>query len=179
MRRRAVLGLGASAGAGVLVGACGFRPVYMPTGSGRPGTATRELAAIEVGVIPDRPGQLLRQALQDRLEGSTTGVPRLYDLSVDYSVPGEGLGIRQDNSVTRVRLTGRASWTLRAQTPQRPVVTTGSARVVDDYNVIDQQYFGADLENETAQRRIANAVADQIALQLAVFFRRRALASGS
>jgi hypothetical protein len=77
-----------------------------------------------------------------------------------------------------VRLTGRASWTLRAQNPQRTVVTSGSARAVDDYNVVDQQYFGADLDNETAQRRVAEAVADQIALQLAVFFKRRAMAQG-
>jgi len=178
MLRRLLLRAGALAGLAALAAGCGFHPVYMPTESGKPGVASRELAAINVGVIPDRPGQLLRQALHDRFDGSFAGEPRLYDLSVDYSVPGEGIGVRNDNSVTRVRLTGRASWTLRAQNPQRTVVTSGSARAVDDYNVVDQQYFGADLDNETAQRRVAEAVADQIALQLAVFFKRRAMAQG-
>ncbi|MDQ2801372.1 MAG: hypothetical protein M3Y41_01300, partial [Pseudomonadota bacterium] len=43
---------------------CGFQPVYMPTASGSAGPARRELAAVNVQIIPDRPGQLLRQALQ-------------------------------------------------------------------------------------------------------------------
>ena len=44
---------------------CGFQPVYMPTASGKAGVAQRELAAVHVDLIPYRPGQLLRQALQD------------------------------------------------------------------------------------------------------------------
>ena len=48
----------------------------MPTASGKAGVAQRELAAIQVDLIPDRPGQLLRQALQDRLEMGASGVAR-------------------------------------------------------------------------------------------------------
>ena len=66
--RRRMLALAAAAA----LSGCGFQPVYMPTASGNAGVAQRELAAIQVALIPDRPGQLLRQALQDRLE---TGEP--------------------------------------------------------------------------------------------------------
>ena len=64
MNRRRLLVLAA----GASLSGCGFQPVYMPTASGKAGVAQRELAAIQVDLIPDRPGQVLRQALQDRLE---------------------------------------------------------------------------------------------------------------
>jgi LPS-assembly lipoprotein len=44
---------------------------------------------------------------------------------------------------------------------------------MDAFNVLDQQYFAADLNTEQVQRRLASSVADQIAVQLAAFFRRR------
>ena len=55
---------------------CGFRPVYMPTASGKPGIAQRELGGGQCrDHLPDRPGQLLRQALQQRLDRPAPGSP--------------------------------------------------------------------------------------------------------
>jgi LPS-assembly lipoprotein len=147
--------------------------MYMPTASGNAGIAQRDLAAIAVGIIPDRPGQLLRQALQERFERAG-GVARLYDLAVGYEITGEGIAIRHDNTTTRLRLIGRADWTLRAQDATRRVLLSGNARAVDAVNVLREQYFAADLGNEAAQRRLAEAMAEQITLQLATYFHRRA-----
>lgn len=160
-------------GAGALA-SCGFEPVYMPTASGKAGPAQRELAAINVPVIPDRPGQLLRQDLQERLASDSGATPQRYDLAVNFSISGEGIAINPDNIATRLRMIGTAQYTLRARDPALTVITSGSARAMDAFNVLDQQYFAADLENEQVQRRLASALADQIAMQLAVFFRRRA-----
>jgi len=168
--RRGLLALGG----GVALAGCGFQPVYMPTASGRAGPAQREMEAISVSNIPDRPGQLLRQALQERLEGGSRGVPRRYDLAVVFAVSGEGIGVLPDNTATRVRLVASADWTLQGLDPARTVITRGRARTSDAFNVLDQQYFAADLSNEQVQRRLASALADQIAMQLAVFFRRQA-----
>jgi LPS-assembly lipoprotein len=178
IRRRTLLSLagsGCAFAAATALGGCGFAPVYARTGSGAPGIASRELSAISVDIIGDRPGQLLRQALQTRFEGDGSGVARRYDLSVDYSIPGEGIAVQPDSSVTYVRLIANAKWTLRAQDPARTVITTGRARAMDAVNVLDNQYFASDLETETVQRRLAEAVADQIALQLASFFRKRTI----
>lgn len=164
--------------AGASLSGCGFQPVYMPTASGKAGVAQRELAAIHVDLIPDRPGQLLRQALQQRLEGSDSGVARRYDLSVGFAVAGEGIAVQPDTIATRLRMTGSANWTLTAQDPGRTRLTSGYARAMDAINLIDEQYFALDLENEAITRRLAEALADQITLQLAVFFRKRAAASG-
>jgi LPS-assembly lipoprotein len=174
MRRRGFL----IAGIGVALTGCGFQPVYMPTASGTPGVAQRELAAIHVAIIPDRPGQLLRQALQARFEGSGSGVAQRYELRVGFGIGGDAIAILPNSNPTRVREIGNASWTLVAQDPARTTVTSGTARAVDAYNLIDAQYFASDLENEVVQRRLAEALADQITMQLAVYFRRHAAASG-
>jgi LPS-assembly lipoprotein len=171
--RRGFLALGA----GVTLTGCGFQPVYMPTASGSAGVSQRELAAIAVGIIPNRPGQQLRQALQDRLEMGSSGVVHRYELDVSFGISGEGIGILSDTTATRVRLIGTATWTLVAQDPGRTRITSGSAKSMDAFNLISEQYFAADMENEAVQRRIAEALADQITLQLASFFRERAAAS--
>jgi LPS-assembly lipoprotein len=150
----------------------------MPTASGNAGVAQRELAAIEVALMPERPGQLLRQALQDRLEMAASGVAHRYMLTASFGISGDYLDIGAGYLPSRVRLTGSASWTLVAQDPARTPVTNGYAKTVDAYNIIGGQYFGADQENEALTRRIASALADQITLQLATFFRQRAATTG-
>ncbi len=173
--RRALLALTLAA---PLAG-CGFQPVYMPTASGKPGVAQREMAAIFVNIINDRPGQELRQALQARLERGATGVAQLYDLSVSYGIGGEGIAIQSDNTSTYTRLVARASWYLTTQDPARTLLASGSARALDNFNILDEQYFAADQENDFAAARLAEAVADQITLQIAAYFRHRDLASAA
>jgi LPS-assembly lipoprotein len=170
--RRRLLGLGAGVLAGAVLNGCGFRPLYMPTASGKPGVAQRELAAVNVGLIPERPGQLLRQALQDRM-GSDAGGPHRYDLRVVFWITGEGVGLQSDSTVTRIRLFGNANWTLLAQDPAHTKLTSGSARSLDGLNIFNSDYFAQDLENEVAQKRIAEAVAQEMITQLAVWFRNR------
>jgi LPS-assembly lipoprotein len=175
LRRRGLLGLGL----GGFVAGCGFQPVYMSAGHGEQSVAQRELAAVTVNIIPDRPGQLLRQALQERLERGATGVAQLYNLNVGYGIAGEGIAIQQDSNTTRIRLVARASWFLNAQDPARTQLATGSARAFDAYNNFNEQYFASDQENDAAAVRLAGAVADQIVIQLAAYFRHRAAATAT
>jgi LPS-assembly lipoprotein len=170
-RRWVCLGSVATLG-GILTG-CGFQPVYMPTASGKAGVAQRELASVYVPIIPNRPGQLLRQALQERF-GNDSGTPAVYDLKVSFGVAGEGIGINSSDIATRIRLTGSAVYTLSARDPKRTTLTSGNVRALDGLNIIDSQYFAADLETEAQQKRIAENLATQIATQLAVWFRQRA-----
>ncbi len=158
---------------GLTLSGCGFQPVYMPTATNKPGVAQRELAAIHVNLLPDRPGQELRQALQERLEMGATGVKPRYDLQVSFGVSGEGIAILPDSDATRVRLIGTAIWTLTAQDSGKTRLTNGFAKAVDAMNILDSQYFALDLENEAVQKRIAEALADQITIQLAAYFRKQ------
>jgi len=170
LRRRALC-LAALLG-GALTG-CGFQPVYMPTQSGKAGIAQRELASVYVGPIGERPGQLLRQALQERF-GNDSGTPAAYDLTVTYGIAGEGIAIEANNLATRLRLSGNATYTLIARDAKRTVLTTGGVRASDGVNVLDSQYFAADLEVEAKQKSIAENLATQIATRLAVWFRQQA-----
>lgn len=157
---------------------CGFRPVYMPTASGKPGAAKRELAAVFVGVIPDRPGQQLREALQERF-GNDSGTAQRYYLNVAFSIAGEAVGIEENNLATRIRLSGRATWTLRDKDVFGPELTSGSARAADAANIFDAQYFAADQEVEAEEARMAESLATDIAMQLSVWFNKRANSGAS
>lgn len=155
------------------LGGCGFHPVYMPTASGKPGAAQRDLSTVFVEIIPERPGQILRQALQERF-GDDSGTPANYNLRVAFSIAGEGIGVESNNLATRIRLVGSVSWTLIGHDDKRTTLTTGSARSIDGVNIFDSQYFASDLEVEAVQKRMAENLATQITTQLAIWFRQQA-----
>ena len=164
--RRLVLG-------GLLgLGGCGFRPLYLPA-SADGAEPVAELQRIYVPVMAERSGQLLRQALQQRFEGAGTAEAKQYELIAALSIGNDGIAIQRDNSTSRIRVDGSAPWTLRALTPERTVLAQGSSRVLDGFNIINQQVFAAELESDAAVRRVTSALADQITIQLAAYFRRR------
>ena len=165
IRRRAALAMLSCS-----LGACGFRPLYAPVGRAAKG-AQADLAQVQVALIPERYGQLLRQALQQRLDRGE-GLRKRYELSVSYSLSVDAVSYQVDASVTRLRLTGTGNWTLKALDTGGQV-SSGSARALDGLDILDQQYFAADIANETTQRRVAENVANQITLQIASFFTQR------
>ena len=161
-RRALVVGMTAG------LGGCGFAPLY-----GRHGvTALRpELASIYVTVMVERQGQLLRQALQQRLVGSEEVGVKQYELAGGLSIAAEAIGIQQDTSSTRLRFNASSTWTLRKLDVANTLVTNGIAKAVDGININNQEYFAADLETSSAYRRLADEVADKIVLDLAIYFR--------
>jgi LPS-assembly lipoprotein len=152
-----------------LLPACGFHPLYAEN-SGEPGKVQTGLAEINVALLPERTGQLLRSNLQARLDPNSSGLARRYDLAISYGISGTPIGIQEDSSITRVRLIGTANWTLTAEDAKHSTLATGVARDVDGYNIFDQQFFAMDLENTSVQRRITAAIADQMTQQLAAYF---------
>ncbi len=170
LARRTVL-LGAAAS----VAGCGFHPLYVPTEKGY--AAGEDLQAVYVDVMAERQGQLLRQALQRRFAGTDEGVAKKYELYGGLSIAAESIAIQRDTSSTYTRLTGTANWALRTMAVPPVPLTQGSTRMIDGVNILDNQYFGADLETEEVYRRIAENCADQITLQVATFLRHRAQAA--
>ena len=164
-----------SALAGLSLAGCGFHPLYAPDTISGISRVRTELAAISVANIPERPGQLLRQALQTRLSADETDPIQHYDLSVSFGISGEAIAIQPDSTATRERLVGTAQWKLLAQAAPKSILASGVARSLDDLNFIDQQPFASDLQNEAVQRRLATALADQIVEQIASYFATRAV----
>ncbi|MGI3776700.1 MAG: LPS assembly lipoprotein LptE [Janthinobacterium lividum] len=130
------------------------------------------LDSIYVELIPNRLGQLLRQALQQRLD-SDDGDSKTYSLAVAYSIDEEAISVLNSNSNTRTRAVGRGTWTLTAIANPGVPLASGTVRVLDGFNTLDEQVFFSVLENEAVQRRLADNVADQITQRVATYFRRR------
>ncbi len=166
--------LGAAAGA-VLLGGCGFKPLYRARDDGTAGVAEQGLAEISVALIPERTGQLLRQELQTRFERGGSGVAKRYDLLVSFGIAADTLNIAQSTSIpSRLRLVGVATWSLVSQDTKRQTLASGTTRALDGLNIYDQQFFAIDMESEAVQRRLAGQVAEQMTLQLAAWFNRHA-----
>ncbi len=146
--------------------ACGFHPLYAP-GSQQDAA----LSEIFVDIIPNRNGQLLREALQAKLEGTDNAAAKRYVLGVAYAEQSSAIGIQNDNSSTRTRVNGNATWSLRAVGTGTPEITGGIVRTLDGFNIIDEQYFYSDLSQDAADHRVADNLADQITQALALYFR--------
>lgn len=172
MKRRALLAGIGPAGIGLALAGCGFHPLYGPRPAG--GGAQRGLSQIQVALIPGRDGQLLRQALQ-RLFDRGEGAPKIYELSVGYNLIVDQVGFQQDLTMTRYRLIANATWALRS-VETGATLTNGQTTSLDGVDVLDQQYFAADLAVGTTQRRLADAVGAQISQQVAVYLDQRAAA---
>jgi LPS-assembly lipoprotein len=161
-RRGLVLGLVA------VTAGCGFHPLYGVHAPSGP-----ELASIYVDLIPNRNGQLLRQALQARFEGTDSNVPKRYTLTVAYYEATQGVGVQENNFTTRNRSVGNATWILHPANNASDKLAFGVVRSVDGYNIIDEQFFYQDLSEDAVEHRLAEALADQIKLGLALYFEKQ------
>jgi LPS-assembly lipoprotein len=171
--RRGFLRLGGLAATTASLAGCGIHPLYAPNafgGDGANAAVQQHLREVQVGFIPDRDGQLLRYALQDRLEAGQTAEITRYDLVIRYNISSIGLGLLNDNTTTYARIIAVAAWSLNAQDTDHTLLTKSVSQAVDGLNSFDNQPFAQDLEVETVHKRIANALADQITLRLAHYF---------
>ncbi len=147
---------------------CGFSPLY---GGAQGQGANAALETVKVQNIPDRNGQILRQALQQQLYTSGEPTQELYTLSVNYSIAQIGEGVQADSSTTRTRFNANALWKLSPIGNPAVTLASGNATAADALNIIDQQYFASNLEAETTNQQLADEISTQITAQLAAWFR--------
>ncbi len=153
----------------LLLAGCGFEPLYDQDSA----APDADLGDVYVNnIAAGRPGQQLRQVLQQRLGNPVSGADSRYQLTIGYGENAQGIAIQPDNSSTFTRVIGTASWTLSTVGLTPRVLATGNARTVDGFDQIDQQYFQATISNETLETRLTANLADEISLQLASWFRR-------
>ncbi|WP_419760293.1 hypothetical protein [Acidisoma sp.] len=178
LNRRRLLGLGGAVlGTGLassLVG-CSPHPLYAPDafGNGDPQAMSvqAQLRQVQVALLPERTGQLLREALQSRLEAGETPESTRYNLAVSFAISQVGLGIQSDSSITYIRFIATAPWSLTEQdSPTHQILVSNTAQAADDLNTFDNAPFGQELETGTVDARLADAIADQIVIRLAHYF---------
>lgn len=173
MSRRALLGA-------LILGGCGFRPVYGPDGGGAervpgavsPATAL-QLASVRVGPMVERTGQQFRRFLQRGLEGRVPGTPSRYLLAVTIVQEVEPIGFRQDGTITRVRFVVNADWVLSTDGDVPEVVERGRARTLDSFNIPDLQFYAAEISGEGMQARLREELAERVVQGVAIALSRR------
>lgn len=154
--RRALLG------ALLVLGGCGFQPLYGP---GSPATAMQ--GKIAVGVIDGEPGFVMRERLTERL-GEAMAPD--YKLDVTLKLVRRGVALTQQDYTTRYNLTGTATYKLTPIAGGPPVqfdtITTFTGYSAPQSETASA--FASLSAEQDAELRLARTLADQILLQLAV-----------
>ena len=147
---------------------CGFEPLYADR-SGDSGVVGH-MATVRVAPISDRPGQILRNELVDRLNpGGEPADPR-YLLEVTITVARQKLGIRRDETATRANMRFSAAFRLR-ESGSGAIVYSSRAGAVSSYNIVASEY-GTIVSERAARRRGLVLVAERISTRLSAFFNR-------
>ena len=148
--------------AALTISGCGFEPLH----GQRSGASSAALSAIDVHLIADRSGQMLRNELLQQMQprGQT---PTRYSLAVTLTESLSNLGIRKDEVATRANLTLSASFTITELGGAKRVFS-GSARSVNSYNILTSD-FATLSTREDAHRRGINQLALEIRERLSVW----------
>ncbi|MHA1565988.1 MAG: LPS assembly lipoprotein LptE [Alphaproteobacteria bacterium] len=143
--------------------ACGFQPLY----GDRPGaTAVENLAAINIALIRDRTGQLLRNELLDRMNPRALNVAPQYSLTVDLSESKQNLAVRRDDTATLANLILSANYILTASTGDE--LLTGTVQSFNSYNISSSDFATIAAETD-ARARAARDLAEGITIRISVF----------
>ena len=172
--RRRVLLLGLPA---ALLAGCGFEPVYgdrtvTNPAPGKPQTVrvSDELSAIWVEPIPNRVGQMMRNALIDRINGTYEPSQPRYRLEVRLQELKQALLERRDTLETATNLILIASYRLKA--PDGSALATNKSRTVVLYNQLTSPYATIAAE-DFARERAVQLTAEDIRLRLSLFIANR------
>jgi LPS-assembly lipoprotein len=165
--RRALIALGLP----LLAAGCGFRPMYGQGSGPEDSRVAASLAAVKVGLITERQGQLLRRRLEQGLAPKgREGVRPQYDLRVGLAYGFELQGFRRDGFPSRVRSNATANWFLFDLGAPPKEIARGTERASDAYDIPENQFFAADVARDIMERQLIEQLAQQILERLAIHF---------
>lgn len=164
-RRTVLTGFGGLLATGAL-GGCGFRPLYGRTGDGN---FSEVLAQVEIGPIPDRVGQIVRNALLERLTPKGTGGLVNYRLDVLLNESISSLAVQKSADATRADLTLSATYALTDIRSGKVIQRTNS-QAVASFNILNSE-FATLMAEKGARDRAARQLSDEIRLKVAIFLR--------
>jgi len=147
---------------------CGFKPLY---GSHSAPAQTAVSSGVEIGNIPDREGQRLRNLLIDRmyLDGRPPDAPYLLTVT-PLKTTLTNLGIRKDATSTRAMLQVTATMKLSDKS-SGAVVLEREVRSVGGYNQLDNQ-FATLVSRESVSDHMLEELSETILTEVALYFSR-------
>lgn len=168
MMRFAMLAL--VAGLALPLSACGFRPLYAENQNST--GVTNELGNIEVKGPESRVGRAIKYDLVDVLAaGHEVGSSAAYRLEFAPSVYEEDIAIQQDADVTRKNLVVVVPFKL-IDTASDKLIFKSVSRSRTSYNRVSSEFANI-TASQDSEKRVSQAIADDMKQQLGIFFDRR------
>jgi LPS-assembly lipoprotein len=142
---------------------CGFQPIH-----GQNSAASGEaLAGIDIELIADRTGQMLRNELIQQMHPRGGRTPARYGLSVTLGESLRNFAIRKDEIATRANLIMVARFAVTSRGDGKKMFN-GSVRSVNSYNILTSD-FATLSAREDARRRAVQQLAAGITQRLSVW----------
>lgn len=145
------------------IAGCGFQPIH----GQRSAASGAALAAIDINLIADRTGQMLRNELLQQMQPRGAISPAPYALSVTLRESLQDLAIRKDEVATRANLIMVAAFTVTSRGDGKRVFN-GNVRSVNSYNILTSD-FATLSAREDARRRAVQQLASGIKQRLSVW----------
>ena len=154
----------------LLLGACGFHPLYAGLNGGMDAT----LSSIYVEPVPDRLGYELRNTMIDLFDGPGTASGASFRLKLTLSENTQGIALQNDATITRYNDSLMVTYELTDMAGH--VVTKGTETGLSAYNVLPSSSnanYGTLAAQQDADKRAAQDIAERIRLDLNVYFVKR------
>ncbi len=151
----------------LLLGACGFTPVYGERGE-LPRGAQTQLANVQVIPIEERVGQMLRNVLLDQMNPGGMPAKPQYRLAVKLVEQTQELSVQKTQFATRANLSLRANYTL-IRVSDGKAVHSGNSTMVASYDIVDQPYATLAAEAD-ARARAVRELGEDITQRVAAYF---------
>lgn len=154
------------------LGACGFSPLYAERGDF---AVTGELAQIDVNAPNDALGRDIKFNLLDTFSSSGNPPPNApYVLEIAPVLYNEDVAIESNAEVTRKNLSLVVPFRL-VKMDTKETLLRSTSRSRSSYNSVQSEYANIVADRDTRER-IAKAAANDIKLQLSIYFDRAARA---
>lgn len=151
----------------LFVAACDLQPLY--GNRDKPGDAVfNDFAQTKIDTIADRPGQLLRNELLDRMNYRGEPVKPAYELKIKLTEDQQNILVRKDEIATAANLTSIADYQLIDIATKR-VLTSGRSTSINRVNILRSPYSTV-VSSEDAQKRAAQQIAEDIRTRLGIYF---------
>lgn len=163
---RGFVRLAAAVAVALNLAACGgLQPLY---GGASNASIGQGLAAVDVTPIPGRAGWLVRNALSDRL-GVAGDAGSRYQLDVQLDDSLQGLGVLNDDTITRERRVLRARYQL-IDTSNGEIILDASAGSDAGIDVVSSEYATIAAE-QRALENLALDIADRMVTRISLTLR--------
>jgi LPS-assembly lipoprotein len=160
----------AIAGALTSLTGCGFHPLYGRDSASHQPAMAAQFASIQIGVIPDRLGQKMRNLLIDSLHGGGGSNDPHYFLTMTVKEAVIDLGLQENSTSTRGQVRLTVEYFLEDKLSGKTLLKE-TLRTSAGYNILINQ-FSSLLSQDDAENQGLQQISDQMTEHMALYFQK-------